>query len=283
MPWIQLTVDASGPVAEDLGEQLQALGAVSVSYLDVGEKPILEPLPGAEPAVQTWNDARVVALFALDADVQALRAACSGLSLDVDFLADQDWSATWRQFSEVRTFGRLTVAPCDADVVASPMLRLDPGLAFGPGSHPTTRLCLEWLAEQDLDDRALLDYGCGSGILAIAAMLLGAKRVTAVDHDPQALAATRENATRNRIRMHVEPSQGFSPVEPFDIVIANILAGTLVDLAPRLGECLADDGRLILSGILSDQIERVVAAYPTFTFQPPRQMQDWVLLRAERA
>lgn len=283
MPWIQLTVDASGRSAEGVGERLEALGALAVSFLDMGDAPILEPKPGAEPGVATWNDARIVGLFKLDADLAALRTAFTDRRVDIEFLADRQWSSAWRQFAEVRSFGSLTVAPHDAEVEGSVVLRLEPGIGFGTGSHPSTRLCLEWLAGSSLHGRSVLDYGCGSGILAIAAKLLGAERVVAVDHDPQALTATCANAARNEVALCIDASASFTVAEPFDVVIANILSSTLVELAPRLTEALADGGQLVLSGILSDQIDQVISAYPRFGFLPPSRLTDWVLLQGERA
>ncbi|MCY3821562.1 MAG: 50S ribosomal protein L11 methyltransferase [Gammaproteobacteria bacterium] len=174
------------------------------------------------------------------------------------------------------------------------VMRLDPGLAFGTGSHPTTRLCLEWLAARDLGGRSVLDYGCGSGILAIAAKLLGAGHVAGVDHDPQALTATRANADRNGVSVAVEHSDTFGHgggqpggeaegiTGAFDIVLANIVSGTLVELAPRLSRCAASEGALVLCGVLPDQVGEVMHAYPAFQFRAPKRLEEWVLLQGER-
>ena len=174
------------------------------------------------------------------------------------------------------------------------VMRLDPGLAFGTGGHPTTRLCLEWLAGRDMRARSMLDYGCGSGVLAVAAKLMGAGRVVGVDHDPQALTATAANAARNGVRLVVEHGDAFAQRDdrgsgraedadaPFDIVMANIVSGTLVELAPRLSGCVAAEGSLVLCGVLEDQVEEVVRAYPGFKFRAPRGLEEWVLLHGER-
>lgn len=174
------------------------------------------------------------------------------------------------------------------------VMRLDPGLAFGTGSHPTTRLCLEWLAARDIGGCSVLDYGCGSGILAIAAKLLGAGHVAGVDHDPQALTAARANADRNRVSVAVGHSDTFERgvgqpggeaegiTRAFDIVLANIVSGTLVELAPRLSRRVASEGALVLCGVLPDQVGEVIRAYPAFQFRAPTRLEEWVLLQGER-
>ena len=321
MPWIRIEIGASGRFAEAVGEKLSALGAVAVTYLDDGDCPLLEPDPGAMPDLDAWPAARVAGLFEVDADLSAVRSAFPDRRVDIEFLADEDWSNAWRRFSAVRKFGRLTIIPSEWHATnvagsdapgpcstrnpgpeaggATPpgqapiVLRLDPGLAFGTGSHPTTRLCLEWLAARDMGARSVLDYGCGSGVLAIAAKLLGAERIVGVDHDPQALMATEANAARNGVGFAVEHSGAFlqradqsgSDAEgtnvPFDIVMANILSGTLVKLAPRLSANVAPAGALVLCGVLADQVDEVVSAYPEFAFRAPKRLEEWVLLHGE--
>ena len=162
------------------------------------------------------------------------------------------------------------------------LLAIALGGAFGTGGHPTTRLCLAWLASLGVADRSVLDYGCGSGILAIAAKLLGAARVVAVDHDPQALAVTRDNAAVNGVGLEVASNDGFDPGPPFDFVVANILASTLIAEAPRLRSCLAADGRIALCGLLPEQADGVARAYPDVVFEAPRGMEGWVLLAGRR-
>ena len=321
MPWVRIEIGASGRSAEAIGEELSTLGAVAVTYLDDGDSPLLEPDPGAMPDLDAWPAARVTGLFEVDADLSAVRSAFPDRRIDMEFLADEDWLNAWRRFAAVRKFGRLTIIPSEPDAAdiaggdapvpqstsdpgpeakrvmpteQSPIvMRLDPGLAFGTGSHPTTRLCLEWLATRDMRARSVLDYGCGSGVLAIAARLLGAERVVGVDHDPQALTATEANAARNGVCFAVEHSGAFLEREnqsgsetegttgPFDIVIANILSGTLVELAPRLSANVAPGGALVLCGVLADQVDEVVRAYPDFEFRAPTRLEEWVLLHGE--
>lgn len=308
MPWIRIEVGASGRLAEAIGEKLSDLGAAAVTYLDDGDRPILEPAPWAVSDPAAWSAVRVAGLFALDTDLHAVRSAFPGRQVDIEFLADDDWMNAWRRFAAVRSFGRLTIVPsspdsADADGAvprwtkreASPgqssqVMHLDPGLAFGTGSHPTTRLCLEWIAAQDMRARSLLDYGCGSGVLAIAAKLLGAGRVVGVDHDPQALMSTQANAARNGVCLAVEHGAVFSQDDPpdgeaagpFDMVIANIISGTLIALAPRLSRYVASEGALVLCGVLADQVDEVMRAYPDFGFRAPTGLEEWMLLHGQR-
>ena len=201
MPWIRLAVGVPGAGAEAAGEALEALGAVAVTWLDGGDAAILEPARDAAPDLAAWPEARAVGLFPLQADLGAVRRRFAGRPLRVDFLADADWSRRWRRHVEPRRFGNLTVAPSHAEGLAGTVLRIDPGGAFGTGGHPTTRLCLAWLASLPVAGRSVLDFGCGSGILAIAARLLGARSATAVDRDPEALAVASRNAARNGVSL----------------------------------------------------------------------------------
>ena len=282
MPWIQVSVAVPGSEGEAAGASLEGLGAVAVTWCDAGDAPLFEPLPGALPDLAAWPEVRAVGLFGLDVGLGRIRSAFHGREIGIDFVGDEDWRGTWRRYAEVRRFGGLTVAPSHLEPTGSDatVLRLDPGGAFGTGAHPTTRLCLAWLAGQPLEGRAVLDYGCGSGILAIAAALLGA-RATAVDHDPQALEATRRNALANGVTLEVRPAEGFAP-GGYDLVVANILAGTLVAEAGRLQEGLSSGGRIALAGVLEEQVDAVVAAYPAIAFEAPRAMAGWVLLHGER-
>lgn len=322
MPWIRIEVGASGRFAEAIGNKLSDLGAVAVTYLDDGDSPILEPDPWAVSNPDAWSAVRVAGLFALDADLGAVRSAFPDRQTEIGFLADDDWANAWRRFATVRKFGRLMIVPSvpgatDVDGADTPVhrsmgdpeseaghempagqsplvMRLDPGLAFGTGSHPTTRLCLEWLAARDMRARSMLDYGCGSGVLAIAAKLMGAGHVVGVDHDPQALTATKANAERNGVRLAVEHADAFSREDGdvdgkahdanarFDIVMANIVSGTLVRLASRLSRYVAREGALVLCGVLADQVDEVVDAYPDFEFRAPTEWEEWMLLHGER-
>jgi len=312
MPWIRIEIGASGRLAEAVGEKLADLGAAAVTYLDDGDSPILEPDPWAISEPEAWSAVRVAGLFALNTDLRGVRSAFPGRQVDIEFLADDDWRNAWRRFAAVRHFGRLTIIPSapdatDAERADAPALHstireasagqspqvmhLDPGLAFGTGSHPTTRLCLEWLAAQEMRARSVLDYGCGSGVLAIAAKLLGAGRVVGVDHDPQAVTSTQANAKRNEVCLAVEHSTVFlqgddrpegTAEDGFDIVIANIISGTLIALAPRLSRFVAPGGGLVLCGVLANQVDEVMRAYPGFSFRPPTGLEEWMLLDGER-
>jgi ribosomal protein L11 methyltransferase len=202
-------------------------------------------------------------------------------------LADQAWERVWLEDFRPMRFGRrLWVCPGglpagDADAIR---IELDPGLAFGTGTHPTTALCLEWLDGQDLAGCSVVDYGCGSGILAVAAAKLGAAHVVAMDIDPQALIATRENALRNRVAgtLTVTGEPALAP-RSADVLLANILAGPLVELAPRFAEALVPGGRLALSGLLPEQADAVTAAYrPWFHIETTTTRDGWVLLSARR-
>lgn len=311
MSWLELTVRVAGRVADRTGELLSALGAVavSVSAADHGSAGapgvapdlVLEPLPGEQPL---WREVELTALLPTDIDLPALRAelAAAGIAIrDLTFLADRDWREDWRSHAARACFAnRLWLLPRDEPVPAVvhadtgaapggplPVLRLEPGLAFGSGSHPTTRLCLEWLGAADLAGKRVLDFGCGSGILALAACLLGAREVLAIDHDPQALVATRDNADYNGIapgQLRVgAPEVLWSDTGRFDVVVANVLANPLIELAPRLAALLAPAGVLVLSGLLAEQEHALRAAYSGVVFAAPAREQEWIRLDGHRA
>lgn len=298
MAWLQLSVSVDRRRAEAVSELLEAHGAVAVSLSAAGEEVLLEPPPGRQPL---WDQLRLEALLPPDADLPALRTTLEAEGarlLDVEFLAPDDWQQRWRAHAVRACFGgRLWLLPRDEPFDApqdragrrAAVLRLDPGLAFGSGSHPTTRLCLAGLAERRLDGLRVLDFGCGSGILALAACLLGAGHVVAVDHDPQALVATRDNAAYNEIAPEridvITPEALFGPdraLASFDLVVANILANPLIELAPALCAMMAPGGEIILSGLLADQADAVRAAYPAVTFGPPVHEEEWIRLDGRR-
>jgi ribosomal protein L11 methyltransferase len=291
MPWMQLhliAAPAQVPMVESLFE---SLGALSVTCGDAADVPVLEPPPGETPL---WGHTRVTALFDRGRDVGVLEAALAVrlpaalfATLSRETLPDQAWERAWMDDFRPMRFGRrLWVCPAGKrpDAQDALVVDLDPGLAFGTGTHPTTALCLRWLDGADLKGLRVLDFGCGSGILAIAAARLGAASVVAVDHDPQALEATRENAAKNAVAERIRVLASQAPLTaPFDLVLANILALTLVELAPVICPLAAPQGHLLLSGILSAQAEEVAAAYRgEFHFDPPQLEQDWVLLHAVR-
>lgn len=290
MPWLQLhivTDRRTAPIAEDA---MLACGAVSVTMADDADTPILEPGVGETPL---WDRVRVTALFEDSADQAAIAAALgsSGMfpaqALHWETLEDQPWERAWMEhFEPMRCGDRLWIcpswkAPPDPGAVN---LILDPGLAFGTGTHPTTFLCLQWLDGLDLTGRVVVDYGCGSGILGIAALLLGAERVVAIDNDPQALIATRDNLARNNLPDHrlatCLPEN--IPAMEADILVANILAGPLVALAGNISALTRKGGLLCLSGIMGHQAREVQAAYPGFDFSPQAINDDWVRLNARK-
>ncbi len=284
MPWLRLSGSVPGSAAAALGEALTARGAVAVTWQDAGDAPIIEPAPNAPPNLAAWRQTRVAALFPLDAELAVAREAFAGAAVQVEFVADRDWSETWRRFAPTRQFGRLAVAPLDAPAPAAPVvLRLDPGMAFGTGAHPTTQLCLDWLASRPLAAKTVLDFGCGSGILAIAAKLLGAERVVAVDADPQALVATAGNAGRNGVAVETMAGDAYRPVA-FDVVIANIFSATLVALAKGLVQSVAAGGELALSGILEHQVPGIEAEYAAqdIAVSASGHMDGWALLSGSR-
>ena len=272
-------------------QALATLGAQSITLSDAGDDPVLEPGPGETPL---WRSTRVTALFAADTDLKSVRERLRK-ALDVaelptnhdESLADRAWEREWLKDFKPMQFGdRLWIAPTGMAVEANDaiVVELDPGLAFGTGTHETTAMCLEWLEQCDLQGKRVLDLGCGSGILAIAALKLGATSVHAIDVDLQAVTATRQNARRNAVdkSLLVATSLDSAP-GPYDIVVANILAGTLIDLAGDICDRLASGGHLALSGILSAQVDEVEAAYRKhIEFSMPAQTEDWARLAGVR-
>lgn len=292
MPWLELSINV--PEGEDVSRYEDALldaGALSVTLSGAADRPVLEPGPGETPL---WEHTRVTGLFTEDADPahigEALRTALqlpATPDLATQRLEDQDWSRAWMDSYRPMRFGqRLWVcpdgyAPPDPDAVN---LRLDPGLAFGTGTHPTTALCLEWLAGHDLQGLEVIDYGCGSGILAIAALLLGASRVWAVDNDPQALIAAHDNAEKNRVQDRITVlAPEHLPALQSDLLIANILAAPIVALAELFKDRVTPGGGIVLSGILQSQAAMVKAAYdPWFQMSEPSTREEWVRLEGLR-
>jgi len=290
MAWLSLKFRVEAERADSIGDLLLELGALSVSIEDADaetaqERPIFGE-PG-EPAPGLWQHNTMAALFDADTDIPAVITAVaerSGASLAdyrVESVPEQDWvRATQAQFEPIRIRDDLWIVPSwhEAPVPQALNIVLDPGLAFGTGSHPTTHLCLAWLADHLQPGQSVLDYGCGSGILSIAAKQLGAGTVLGVDIDPQAVQASRENALANRVEVSFAlPDE--MPACSADIVVANILARPLLVLAPALAGHCRKSGSIVLSGILKPQAEEVRACYSEwFDMDPPQYMEDWVLL-----
>jgi len=290
LSWIEITIPAPADLVERTSDALEAAGAVAVTVRDAADQPLYEPGPGETPL---WAEAQVVGLFSGDTDPAGIRATLT-LSLgelpegvSATEVPDQEWTRTWMDDFQPMRFGqRLWICPSwtDAPDPEAVNLRLDPGLAFGSGTHATTALCLQWLDAHPPEGRTVLDYGAGSGVLAVAAALLGATDVLAVDNDPQAVTATRDNAEANGVAERIR-SHGITddPGGTADLVLANILAGTLRDLAPELAARTRPGGDLVLSGILEEQAEEVAQTYrPWFEMDPPVEQEGWVRLDGRR-
>ena len=291
MPWLQLRVISNRAHAEHIEDALLASGALSVTLEDNADQPILEPGLGETPL---WENTRVTGLFDATVDTTVISTQL-GKQLDDCFgnhrweiLEDKDWEREWMShYHPIRCGDRLWICPSwqQPPEPEAVNLLLDPGLAFGTGTHPTTFLCLQWLDSLELNNKQIIDYGCGSGILAIASLLLGAKNAIGVDIDPQALLATADNAQRN----HIDPERinsylpDSAPNTTADIVIANILAGPLTELAPLLASLTKPGGQLCLSGIMANQADIVMASYqPWFDFYPIASKEAWVRLTAHK-
>ena len=285
MPWLQVRLAITPEQAETYEDALLGVGAVSVTFMDAEDQPIFEPDLGTTPL---WSNTHLLALFEADTDPANLVAHLQLLTggelpaHEIEHIADQDWERSWMDNFQPMRFGqRLWIVPSwhAAPEPEAVNLLLDPGLAFGTGTHPTTALCLEWLDGQDLAGCDVIDFGCGSGILAIAALLLGAPQAIGTDIDPQALEASRDNAGRNGIDPARFPVYlpADMPQQPAEVVVANILAGPLVSLAPQITALVKADGRLALSGILAEQAEEVRAAYTdAFDLDPTAIKDGWV-------
>ena len=295
MEWQQFVMNLEALNPASVEEILIRHGAQSVTFSDAGDVPVLEPGPGETPL---WNNTRITGLFGPGVDVAGLLADLrSSLAVEqlpdhwLEALADRDWEREWlRDFGPMQFGRRLWVCPADsepgqADAV---IVRLDPGLAFGTGTHATTAMCLEWLDTIELRGRTMLDYGCGSGVLAIAGLKLGCEHAQAMDIDVQAVTATVENAAQNKIREKLTVITSDADIEgQFDVVVANILAGPLVELAGSISERVRAGGRLALSGILSEQAAEVIDAYAPWVDldEPEFRQQDghtWVRLTGRK-
>ncbi|MFA7322382.1 MAG: 50S ribosomal protein L11 methyltransferase [Dokdonella sp.] len=297
MNWLELSVTLHANQQEAVEAALEDVGALAVTLLDAdadtgNERAILEPGVGETPL---WSLIVLSALFEADVDRSGLLHVLGELLPDLDptqitfrEVADQDWTRVWMdQFKPMRFGKRLWIYPWNTEPAAEPdavVVRLDPGLAFGTGTHPTTALCLEWLDQADLAGKRVIDYGCGSGVLAIAAALLGAREVIAIDNDPQAIEASRDNAERNGVAASI--ALFLSDADPgavADVLVANILAGPLHALAPVFAARLRPGGALALSGILVSQRDELLARYAEwFDDLSASVREDWVRIDGRR-
>lgn len=302
MPFLELTLPCKEAEQPRVERALEDVGALSVTLQDAhldaaDEQAIFEPGVGEIPL---WNEMVLAALFDADTDPLALLAALESFDAGFDWsqarfrtVEDQDWERAWLdQFQPMRFGARTWIVPWDhtlpegADAPDAAVIRLDPGLAFGSGTHPTTALCLQWLdtlAQQGaLQGRDVLDFGCGSGILALAALKLGAARAVGVDNDPQAITATQDNAQRNGVSIGVHLPQD-EPVRAYPVVVANILASALDALAEALAARTAPRGRIAMSGILAGQEDELLARFaPWFDALAVARLDDWVRIDGVR-
>lgn len=296
MPWLSLIVDSDAEHAEALSEALLELGALSVDLLDAdADTPDEQAIFGepGEPPPGVWQHNRVSALFDSDKDVSAiLRTASANIGLNqlpehhIETLADNDWvRLTQSQFEPIPISPRLWIVPTwhtPSDPNAINIV-LDPGLAFGTGSHPTTRLCLRWLDNNLLGGESVLDYGCGSGILAIAALKLGAAHAIGVDVDLQAVNASRDNAIANQVKNMRFYLPDDAPQSSYDLVVANILTNPLRMLAPLLAKSTRQGGQIVLSGILEEQARDVMNIYQQwFDMNAPIFEDGWSCLSGRK-
>lgn len=293
MPWIQMKINTTGAQAEELGDALIENGAVSVTFQDTHDNPVFEPLPGE---TLLWGDTDAIGLFDAETDMELVvmgLEACpllgSGFAHKIEQIEDKDWEREWMvNFHPMRFGQRLWICPSWRDVPDPEAVNvmLDPGLAFGTGTHPTTSMCLTWLDGLDLQGKTVIDFGCGSGILAIAALKLGAASAIGIDIDPQAIQASRDNAERNgvseRLSLYLPHEQPDNLSA--DVVVANILAGPLRELAPLISVLPVKGGSLGLSGVLASQAESVCEAYQElFTLDPVAEKEEWCRITGIKA
>jgi ribosomal protein L11 methyltransferase len=286
MPFLQLTLAIGSADPAPIEDELLAAGAASITLEDAADDPVLEPPPGSTPL---WPRVRIKALFDAAADPDTLRAMFPEAAFE--HIADRAWEREWlKDFQPMRFGQRLWICPggqrpqLAEAAEAQCLIELDPGLAFGTGTHPTTALCLEWLDSAPLHGKSIVDYGCGSGVLAIAALKLGAAAALAIDIDPQALIATHENAARNQVTERLTVAlPDAAPGGRAEILLANILAEPLIELAPAFAERIVPGGSIVLSGILRGQAPPVASRYAAwFDMCPAIIREDWALLHGVR-
>ncbi|MCF1427348.1 MAG: 50S ribosomal protein L11 methyltransferase [Shewanella sp.] len=292
MAWVQLRIHTGKQEAELLSDLLMELGAVSITFEDGQDEPIFEPKLGETPL---WTDTVVIALFDAGMDLQPIVEMLKSLpymapdfAYKIEQIEDKDWVREWMDaFHPIKSGERLWICPSWREIPEPEAVNviLDPGLAFGTGTHPTTALCLEWLDGLELAGKEVVDFGCGSGILAVAALKLGAARVTGIDIDYQAIDASRANAERNQVadRLSLYLPQDQPAELQTEILVANILAGPLRELAPLIANLVKSGGKLALSGLLREQAEEISECYAQwFEMDEPAHKQDWTRLTGVR-
>jgi ribosomal protein L11 methyltransferase len=297
MPWLQIKIQTTPEHSEPYEDLLLSAGCAAVTFEDTGDQPIFEPDLGTTPL---WSHTTITGLFSAELNLnETLRYIKLGHTqlfpdlpepvIKAEILEDKDWEREWMDSYHPMQFGnRLWVCPSWKEVPdpAAVNLMLDPGLAFGTGTHPTTSLCLQWLDKQTLDGDYIIDYGCGSGILAIAGLLLGAEKAIGVDIDPQALQATKDNLQRNNLAdnsLHVYLPEN-APAETADVLVANILSGPLIELAPTLAALVKPEGRICLSGLLANQEQAIRDTYGQwFNLESTAELDGWIRVSGVKA
>jgi ribosomal protein L11 methyltransferase len=280
LAWLQLELRVPHALAETLETQLEGDGAVSVSLMDGGDEPMFET---ETERGKLWQAVLITALFPEDTDKATLMGTYQAYHPTLQDIAEQQWELAWLDMFKPMQFGRdvwivpTAFTPPKPDAVN---IMLNPGLAFGSGTHPTTALCLTWL-DTHRPQGTVLDYGAGSGILAITAKKLGAEHVVATDIDPQAVSSARDNAMANQTLIDVYPVETLPSIHA-DVVLANILAGTLIELTDIVQGYLKPGATLVLSGILSRQAEQVIEAYPDLTLDSVTEQEGWVMIEMHK-
>ena len=293
MAWIQIRLNSTNERAEAISDFLEELGSVSVTFMDSQDTPIFEPLPGA---TRLSGNMDVIPPSDAEKDMTTILTALQeshlleqGFAYKIEQIEDKDWEREWMDNFHPMKFGqRLWICPTWREVPEPDAVNvmLDPGLAFGTGTHPTTALCLEWLDSLDLEGKTVIDFGCGSGILAIAALKLGAKSAVGIDIDPQAILASRNNAEANGVadRLQLFLSDDKPADLKADVVVANILAGPLKELYPIICQLPKAQGDLGLSGILATQAQSVCDAYAqSFELDPVVEREEWCRITGKLA
>lgn len=286
MPWIQIRVTTDVTKVKKVSSMLQGSGAQAVTYTDAQDVPIYEPPIGS---TKLWNNTVVTGLYEADIDPFKIvrfieKVLGDQVQCKVEQLEDKDWVREWMDHFHPMQFGKkLWICPswCEVPDESAVNVMLDPGLAFGTGTHPTTSMCLEYLDASELKDKTVIDYGCGSGILAIAALKLGAERVVGIDIDPQAIEASTENAKRNNVsdKLELFLTEDQPKELSADVLVANILAGPLRELAPLIAVLVKKGGKLALSGLLESQAEELTTVYSQwFDMDPPTFKEEWCRL-----
>lgn len=290
MAWIQINTIVEEALAEPLSDALMEAEAASVTFEDAKDQPIFEPEIGTTPI---WGVTKVVGLFDAEVDSKAVIELLTQIipqvpaeQYKVEQLEDKDWIRAWMdQFKPMQFGDNLWIVPswCEPPQPEAINLMLDPGMAFGTGTHPTTSLCLTWLDQNAPQGLDVIDYGCGSGVLALAAKKLGAKNVKGTDIDPQAITASQQNAERNNAQIEFALVKEFDS-EPADLIVANILAGPLKELSPEFDRLLKPGGTLVLSGLLSNQAQDLVKHYKTVGIEldTMQTQEEWGLLAGKK-